>query len=378
MSLHDDVDEAACICIAAACAHVYSFACSGSMTDAALARLEGVCNRLEALESRLGGGGGGAAPAPAGAAPQAPFVKAFDDLLSDFFAPVESGAKACGPDVEKIVAAYKEGLASQRAMLVIAGNNKKPDQAKLQELLKPTAACMEKIEGLKDRRSKQFNHLAMVAEGAACFQWVCIEPTPAPFLADIIPGSEMYANKVIMEFKGKEEQHVEFAKGYKNFLVELQKYVKAHHTTGLSWNPRGGSDYSAAAAAPAAAPKAGGPPPPPPGGGPPPPPPPPPAGFFDDVKKNGAGTLHAARLALSCEVAPCSAMPSSGKEGAGVPNPQAPPTFDSRILTSRATPVRLLDMISSSSVVLALLAAAVKCRPASRMRTSRPSSTLPL
>ena len=76
------------------------------------------------------------------------------------------------------------------------GNNKKPDAGKLQELLKPTSVAMEKIEGLKDRRSKTFNHLAMVAEGAACFQWVCIEPTPAPFLGDIIPGSEMYSNKV--------------------------------------------------------------------------------------------------------------------------------------------------------------------------------------
>ena len=46
------------------------------------------------------------------------------------------------------------------------------------------------------KRMEQFNHLAMVAEGAACFQWVCIEPTPAPFLSDVIPGSEMYANKV--------------------------------------------------------------------------------------------------------------------------------------------------------------------------------------
>ena len=127
-----------------------------------------------------------------------------------------------------------------------AGNNKKPDQGKLQELLKPTVAGMEKVEGLKDRRSKVFNHLAMVAEGAACFQWVCIEPTPAPFLGDVIPGSEMYANKVIMEFKGKEDHHVAFAKDFKAFLQQLQKYVKTHHTTGLAWNPRGGSDYSAA------------------------------------------------------------------------------------------------------------------------------------
>jgi hypothetical protein len=46
--------------------------------------------------------------------------------------------------------------------------------------------------------------------------------------------------KVIMEFKGKDETHVNLAKGFKTFLTELQKYVKSFHTTGLAWNPRGG------------------------------------------------------------------------------------------------------------------------------------------
>jgi hypothetical protein len=35
-------------------------------------------------------------------------------------------------------------------------------------VLKPTSDLMTKIDSLKDRRSKQFNHLAMLAEGAAC------------------------------------------------------------------------------------------------------------------------------------------------------------------------------------------------------------------
>jgi adenylyl cyclase-associated protein len=47
-----------------------------------------------------------------------------------------------------------------------------------------------------------------------------------------------------MEYKGKEEQHVKFAKDFKTFLLELQKYVKSHHTTGLAWNPRGGSIHT--------------------------------------------------------------------------------------------------------------------------------------
>jgi hypothetical protein len=103
-----------------------NFLCFLRMTDAALSRLEGVCARLEALEARLGKGGSGGSGAPASSAAaaggqeEAPFVKAFDDLTSEFFGPLEIGAKACGPDVVKIIDAYKEGLVAQRAMLFIA------------------------------------------------------------------------------------------------------------------------------------------------------------------------------------------------------------------------------------------------------------------
>jgi hypothetical protein len=100
---------------------------------------------------------------------------------------------------------------------------------------------MAKTENLRDRRSKLFNHLSMVAEGVACLQWVCVDKTPASLVSDIIPGSELYGNKVMMEYKGKDEVHVAFAKDFKTFLTELQKYIKAHHATGLSWNASGGA-----------------------------------------------------------------------------------------------------------------------------------------
>lgn len=214
-------------------------------------RLEAVVCRLEALEARLSGGNSAPAPPSASSAAAASaggggedsaFVRAFDDLVSTFWAPVERGSKAIGTDAEKIIGAFKEAVLAQRAMLVLASKNKKPSSpADLQTALKATTAAMEKVESLKDRRNKHFNHLAMVAEGAACLQWVCVEPTPVSFLGDVLPGSEMYGNKIIMEFKGKEEAHVAFAKDFKAFLVELQKYVKEFHKTGLTWNSSGGT-----------------------------------------------------------------------------------------------------------------------------------------
>jgi hypothetical protein len=106
-------------------------------------------------------------------------------------------------------------------------------------ILQPTSDAMAKLESLRDRRSKFFNHLSMISEGVMCLQWVCVDKTPAAVLNDIIPGSEMYGNKVIMEFKGKDETHVNLAKDFKTFLLELQKYIKAHHTTGVNWNVNG-------------------------------------------------------------------------------------------------------------------------------------------
>lgn len=57
-------------------------------------------------------------------------------------------------------------------------------------------------------------------------------------------------------------------KYFNSFLKELPTYIKNFHTTGVSWNPKGG-DASTASGSSAPAPPAGGPPPP----GPPPPPP---------------------------------------------------------------------------------------------------------
>jgi hypothetical protein len=140
--------------------------------------------------------------------------------------------------VEKATAVFKEALAAQRTMLVIASKCKKPGQADLEkvrcygppfylvcwlscrsfvyappafprcrswvlagrfrceslsagsvahgsdapryrtprnvavsaprQVIKPTSELLMKLESMKDRRSKQFNHLAMLAEGGAC------------------------------------------------------------------------------------------------------------------------------------------------------------------------------------------------------------------
>lgn len=64
------------------------------------------------------------------------------------------------------------------------------------------------------------------------------------------------------EFKGKDENQVSFVQNMNGFLKGLQAFVKSHHTTGITWNPKGGklSDFKSSSAG-----SGSGPAPPPPG-----------------------------------------------------------------------------------------------------------------
>jgi adenylyl cyclase-associated protein len=52
-------------------------------------------------------------------------------------------------------------------------------------------------------------------------------------------ASRFYANRVIKENKDKNPEHIEWINSFMAVLDELSVYVKKHHTTGLSWNPKG-------------------------------------------------------------------------------------------------------------------------------------------
>jgi len=87
----------------------------------------------------------------------------------------------------------------------------------------------------KYRGKDHVNHLKAVAEGTPALGWVCVEPTPGPYVKDTIGASEFWSNKILKDFKGKDENQVNWVKGFNGFLKALVSYIMAHHTTGLSW-----------------------------------------------------------------------------------------------------------------------------------------------
>lgn len=127
-------------------------------------------------------------------------------------------------------------------------------------LLKPTQEALMAVVEVKEknRGSKQINHLSEVSEGIPALGWVTVEKTPGPFVNEMKDAAQFYANRVVKEFKERwvndsccltherltcgpvasDPKQIAWARGFVALLDELRKYVLAHHTTGLMWNPK--------------------------------------------------------------------------------------------------------------------------------------------
>jgi len=260
-----------------------------------VSRLETVANRLEKVEKQLGEGGAPKASASSGSGSDgsdSASVREYDDLINQFVVPlVDITGKLGAPEVVEQVALFHKAVIAQRDMLKVAAASKKPSQDVITKLITPTSTIMAEIVKLRDakRTSKFFNHLSTISEGVPALGWVLVSPTPAPHVGDMRAGSEFYSNRILKDFKGKEQIHVDWVTSINGFLKELQVFVKKNHTTGLEWNPRGGDASSFQGSS---SDDTGSSAPPPPG-----PPPPPPADFMNNdnskAKKTDMGGVFA-------------------------------------------------------------------------------------
>ncbi|KAF9898376.1 hypothetical protein BX616_004113 [Lobosporangium transversale] len=303
-----------------------------SSLSSLLKRLEAATTKLEDLamtgvsasnvSSSLTGSSGAHAPqgqlsqlaevAVAGDAPTQnashPQVEAFDELLDGHVKNYFELSKDIGGLVEEQAKYVCSLFAAQREMIVVATRSQKPPLTSdiFRQLLEPTQVELTKVIEVRDknRSSPLLTHLTTVAEGIPALGWVAIEPKPAPYVGEMKDCAQFYVNRIVKEWKEKDQNHVLWVRSFLDLLVELQNYVRKYHTTGLVWNPKGNvldsSSLSrastAAASSPAnvttsatpstSAPSAGGPPPPPP-------PPPPPALNAEPTKKTSENAMSA-------------------------------------------------------------------------------------
>jgi adenylyl cyclase-associated protein len=113
-----------------------------------------------------------------------------------------------------------------------------------------------KAVGANTQRGEFERHTKALAEGVSAINWLCVKPAPKDIVETALDGFQFLANKIRVEFKATNPDHVAFCDTGKAVFNGLVEYVKAHHKVGLKWNPMGGAakDFVAGASpAPAAA-----------------------------------------------------------------------------------------------------------------------------
>ncbi|KAK4477104.1 hypothetical protein RD792_016313 [Penstemon davidsonii] len=241
------------------------------MNEDLIKRLESAVTRLEALSS----GGlqqGGVAD---DAAAMDPSILAFDDLISQFVSRLTSAAEKIGGSVLDISKIIQEAFNVQKELLVKIKQSQKPDMAGFVEFLKPLNEVISKASGLTEgKRSDFFHHLKTGADSLAALAWIaytgkdCGMSMPIAHVEESWQMAEFYNNKILVEYRNKDANHVEWAKALKELYIPgLRDYVKSNHPLGPVWSATGKTVVSAPTKAPTP-------------GAPAPPPPPPPASLF--------------------------------------------------------------------------------------------------
>lgn len=130
---------------------------------------------------------------------------------------------------------FQAALGELRGVIAKASTMKKPaDMMSLIGGLATAIAAVTEFEG-KNRKTQHRDHLAAISNGVGALGWVSVEKTPGPFAKEQGETAFMYTNRVLSAYKGKEEVHTSWAKGLADFLREMPNYIKAYHTTGLTF-----------------------------------------------------------------------------------------------------------------------------------------------
>jgi adenylyl cyclase-associated protein len=205
-------------------------------------RFEKLLDRLEKQVQRMEGGQHQISKPSNVSSHQEAVLAHFDPVLLAL-AEFKKLSADIGDIVKEQSLLVESSFLAMRHILTIASQAAKPMDSDLMEILKPLNNEISRVNSVKEknRGSPLFNHVSACAEGIPCCGWVVVTPTPVPFIVDMISAAQFYSNRVIKEFKDKDEKHVSWAKALIKTLESLRSYVKDHHTTGLVWNVNGGN-----------------------------------------------------------------------------------------------------------------------------------------
>ncbi|XP_022876272.1 cyclase-associated protein 1-like [Olea europaea var. sylvestris] len=234
------------------------------MDENLIKRLESAVARLEVLSAS----GGAAEVGGDAAVAMDPSIIAFGDLISEYVAKVKIAAEKIGGKVLEVSRIVEEAFSVQKELLIKIKRTQKPDTAGLVEFLKPLNEAIAKANALTEgKRPDFFYHLKSASDSLTALAWIayagkdCGMSMPIAHVEESWQMAEFYNNKILVEYRNKDANHVEWAKALKELYVPgLRDYVKSHYPLGPIWSATG----KTTASAPPKVSKPGGPAPPPP------------------------------------------------------------------------------------------------------------------
>jgi adenylyl cyclase-associated protein len=199
--------------------------------EALAARIEAAVVKLEALAAGGGGGGGDETE-------DYPPVLAYDSTFNPKLDSFTAAAQAIDAEIAEgsalVVALFRE----VRRLILGGARNAKPDDINV--VLKPLLDAKNALDQWERKhfRSKWVQHLKTFHEVIAVFDWVTIGPSAGTYVTELTGAVQCYTNKILMEYRGKDNNQVNWVTGLIGALKALPEYISDFHKNGLSWNAR--------------------------------------------------------------------------------------------------------------------------------------------
>nr|GMC91039.1 cyclase-associated protein 1-like [Ipomoea batatas] len=203
-------------------------------------RLESVADRLEALCS--GGFQASRSLNVDGYAATDPSIVVFDGLISQYIGAITSSAEKIGGQVLDASMFLEEAFFVEKQLLIKVKETQKPDMKSMPEFLKPLNEVIMKASSMTEGSKSDFsNHLKATAESLTALAWIaytgkeCGMSMPTAHVEESWQTAEFYSNKILVDYKNNDPNHIEWAKALKELYVPgLRDYVKSHYPLGPS------------------------------------------------------------------------------------------------------------------------------------------------
>ena len=197
-----------------------------------VARLEAVANKLEKC--------GVAAPV-ADAAEETedyPEVQAWDETFKPQLTKMMDAAKAIDPELVEMTQLVINMFDATRKMVLVGCRCSKPDNnAQFGVLMQESAAGAEWCN--KHFRTKHVNNLKAVNEAMTLLTWPTIGASAEQFAIEMTGSVQCYTNKVLLEFRGKDQNQVSWTQGFVAACKAIPTYINDFQKGGIKFNARG-------------------------------------------------------------------------------------------------------------------------------------------